>query len=61
MVNPVSLPNISYGPYSNIAPFTEAEMSVHGENNNPMLVVTRLERMIELSMNMKVMNDEACS
>merc|ERR1712112_441741 len=51
-VKPVSLSDttISYGPYSNIAPFTEAEMVIHGENNNPMLVVTRLERVIELSM-----------
>jgi len=51
-VKPVSLSDttISYGPYSNIAAFTAAEMVIHGENNAPMLVVTRLERVIELSM-----------
>ena len=51
-VKPVSLSDtsINYGPYSNIAPFTLAEMVIHGENNSPMLVVTRLERVIELSM-----------
>ena len=32
---------IKYGPYSNIAPFTDSELVVHAENNNPMLVVTR--------------------
>jgi len=41
---------IKYGPYSNIAPFTEAELIVHAENNNPMLVVTKLQRVIEVSM-----------
>lgn len=51
-VKPVSLSDstISYGPYSNIAPLTAAEMVIHGENNAPMLVVTRLQRLIELSM-----------
>ena len=51
-MKPVSLSDttISYGPYSNIAAFTAAEMVIHGENNAPMLVVTRLERVIELSM-----------
>ena len=42
--------NISYSPYSNIAPLTAAEMVIHGENTAPMLVVTRLQRLIELSM-----------
>lgn len=41
---------IKYGPYSNIAPLTEAELVIHAENNNPMLVVTNLLRVIELSM-----------
>jgi len=41
---------IKYGPYSNIAPFTETELVVHAENNSPMLVVTRLLRVVELSM-----------
>ena len=49
---PVSLSEttLSYGPFNNIAAFTVAEMNVHAENNNPMLVVTRLERLLELSM-----------
>ena len=49
---PVSLSEttLSYGPFNNIAAFTVAEMTVHAENNNPMLVVTRLERLLELSM-----------
>jgi len=51
-VKPVSLSDttLSYGPYNNVAAFTQAEMVVHGENNSPMLVVSRLERLIELSM-----------
>ena len=51
-VKPASLSDttISYGPYTNIGAFTEQEMVVHGENNAPMLVVTKLERVIELSM-----------
>jgi len=49
---PVSLSDstITYGPYNNIAPFTVGEMIIHGENNSPMLVVSRLERVIEVSM-----------
>jgi oligosaccharyltransferase complex subunit alpha (ribophorin I) len=42
--------SIKYGPYSNVAPLTESELVVHSENNNPMLVVTNLLRVIELSM-----------
>merc|ERR1712227_330010 len=51
-VKPVSLSDtsINYGPYSNIAPFTLAEMVIHGENNSPMLVVSELLRLIEVSM-----------
>ena len=51
-IKPASLSDttVSYGPYTNIAPFTVQEMIIHGENNSPMLVVTRLERVIELSM-----------
>ena len=41
---------ITYGPHNSIAPFTVAEMVIHGENNSPMLVVTRLQRVIEVSM-----------
>merc|ERR1711970_870381 len=49
---PVSLSDstITYGPYNNIAPFSAGEMIIHGENNSPMLVVSRLERVIEVSM-----------
>ena len=51
-IKPVSLSEttLSYGPFNNIAAFTAADMTVHSENNNPMLVVTRLERLLELSM-----------
>jgi len=51
-VKPVSQQDttVKYGPYSNIAPLTEAALSIHAENNNPMLVVTNLLRVIELSM-----------
>ncbi len=35
---------IKYGPYANIAPFSESEMVIHAENNNHMLVVTQLLR-----------------
>jgi len=49
---PVSLSDstITYGPYNNVAPFSANEMIIHGENNSPMLVVSRLERVIEVSM-----------
>lgn len=41
---------ITYGPYSNVEPLSFDEMTVHYENNNPFLVVTKLERTVELSM-----------
>ncbi len=41
---------IKYGPYANMAPFSESEMVIHAENNNHMLVVTQLLRVIEVSM-----------
>ncbi len=41
---------ITYGPYANIEPLSVDEMAVHFENNNAFLVVTRMERAIELSM-----------
>lgn len=41
---------IKYGPYANMAPFSESEMVIHAENNNHMLVVNQLLRVIELSM-----------
>jgi len=51
-LKPVSLSDtvITYGPYANVEPFTFDEMSVHFENNNPFLVVSKLERTVELSM-----------
>jgi len=42
--------SITYGPYTNIEAFSENEMVIHSENNNPMLVVTRLQRVLEISM-----------
>jgi oligosaccharyltransferase complex subunit alpha (ribophorin I) len=42
--------SISYGPYANIDPFSSSELVVHSENNNPMLVVSKLQRVIEISM-----------
>merc|ERR1719369_433935 len=41
---------IKYGPYNNVAPFSASEMIIHAENNNPMLVVTNLVRVLEVSM-----------
>lgn len=40
---------IVYGPYKNIAPFTEDALIIHYENNAPFLTVTRIERLIEIS------------
>lgn len=40
---------ITYGPYDNKAAFSEAEVSVHAENNSPFLVVTELDRLLEVS------------
>jgi len=40
---------LNYGPYEKIAPFTEARLDVHYENNAPFLTVARLERLIEVS------------
>jgi oligosaccharyltransferase complex subunit alpha (ribophorin I) len=41
---------VTYGPYSNAEPFSFDAMTLHFENNNPFLVVSKLERAIELSM-----------
>ena len=41
---------ITYGPYSSVEPFSFDTMTVHFENNNPFLVVSKLERAVELSM-----------
>lgn len=40
---------ITYGPYENVKPFEQNELSVHYENNAPFLVVTNMVRTIELS------------
>jgi len=49
---PVSLSDstLTYGPYRDRAPFTVGDMTIHFENNSPMLVVSNLVRTIELSM-----------
>lgn len=41
--------SITYGPYENVKPFEQNEMSVHYENNSPFLVVNNLLRTIEVS------------
>ena len=48
---PMSLSNstITDGPCNNIAPFSVREI-IHGEKISPMLVLSRLERVIEVSM-----------
>ena len=48
LLKPVSQTDssITYGPYTNIEAVSENEMVIHSENNNPMLVVTRLQRVI---------------
>uniref|UniRef100_A0A915B6B2 Dolichyl-diphosphooligosaccharide--protein glycosyltransferase subunit 1 n=1 Tax=Parascaris univalens TaxID=6257 RepID=A0A915B6B2_PARUN len=40
---------ITYGPYTDQKPFTVSEIKVHSENNSPFVVVTNLERTIEIS------------
>lgn len=40
---------ITYGPYEDKAPFSEAALKVHEENNTPFLTVTDLLRVIEVS------------
>lgn len=40
---------ISYGPYEDKEPYSEAELKVHSENNTPFLTITSLERIIEVS------------
>lgn len=45
----VSDSTITYGPYSDIKPYSKDELMVHYENNAPFLKVTHLERLIEIS------------
>jgi oligosaccharyltransferase complex subunit alpha (ribophorin I) len=40
---------ITFGPYENVAPFSQSELIVHYENNSPFLTITKLERLIEIS------------
>ncbi|XP_058803946.1 dolichyl-diphosphooligosaccharide--protein glycosyltransferase subunit 1 [Phymastichus coffea] len=40
---------ITYGPYDKKVPFVQDELTVHFENNNKFLTVTKLERSIEIS------------
>ncbi|KAI4504189.1 hypothetical protein M0802_000660 [Mischocyttarus mexicanus] len=40
---------ITYGPYEKLPPFSYEELTVHFENNNKFLTVTRIERSIEIS------------
>jgi oligosaccharyltransferase complex subunit alpha (ribophorin I) len=41
--------SINYGPFEDKAPFSEAPLRVHEENNSPFLTVTNLERLVEVS------------
>ncbi|XP_067620891.1 dolichyl-diphosphooligosaccharide--protein glycosyltransferase subunit 1 [Eurosta solidaginis] len=45
----VAANKIKYGPYENIAAFTNQSLFIHYENERPFLTTTRLERIIELS------------
>ncbi|XP_003382687.1 PREDICTED: dolichyl-diphosphooligosaccharide--protein glycosyltransferase subunit 1-like [Amphimedon queenslandica] len=40
---------ISYGPYTDLAPFSNARMTLHYENNNPFLTIKSFERVIQVS------------
>lgn len=40
---------LTYGPYSDMRPFSYAKVEVHFENNKPFLAVVDLERIIEIS------------
>ena len=40
---------VTYGPYDKQAPYSAEDFTVHFENNNKFLTVTRLERVIEIS------------
>lgn len=50
-LNPVSQTDsgFTYGPYTDQKPFAEDELVLHYENNSPFLVLTRLERTLEVS------------
>uniref|UniRef100_A0A914X1M5 Dolichyl-diphosphooligosaccharide--protein glycosyltransferase subunit 1 n=1 Tax=Plectus sambesii TaxID=2011161 RepID=A0A914X1M5_9BILA len=40
---------LSYGPYENTPAFSTKDIRVHYENNSPFVVITRMERLIEVS------------
>ena len=50
-ISPVSVDGstISYGPYSNLSPYSNARVMIHYENNGPFLSVTSLDRLIQVS------------
>merc|ERR1739844_358375 len=54
-LKPVSVSDavITYGPYANVEPLSFDEMSVHYENNSPFLVVSHMERVVELKKKKK--------
>jgi oligosaccharyltransferase complex subunit alpha (ribophorin I) len=41
--------SVTYGPYSNQKPYAYKAISVHYQNNNPFVVVTKVDRLIEIS------------
>lgn len=45
----VSGDEIKYGPFEDIAPYTNEELTIHSENNTPFAVATRCVREIEIS------------
>ena len=51
-LKPVSMTEstITYGPFANVEAYSFDDMTVHYENNNAFLVVSRLERVLEVSM-----------
>ncbi|KAL9654575.1 hypothetical protein ABK040_006639 [Willaertia magna] len=40
---------INYGPYTNVAPFSQAELKVHYQNDKPWFVISSLDRIVEIS------------
>lgn len=40
---------LTYGPYSDISPFSFSKIAIHYENNGPFLTVVELQRVIEVS------------
>ena len=51
IVEPVSVDNniVTYGPYENVEPLSVQNLTVHYVNNEPFIVITNLERTIEVS------------